>query len=213
MSVRKAGRPVGGDSDARQKLIDACRPMFMRLPYEKVSTRMVAEKAGVNVALIRYYFQSKAGLFEAMVNDTMEPIHSTMSAVLDKGGFDNLEQLMRTYYKTMAPYPEFPALVARIMNGPADDTQRRILDKQFERFVRPMHETLFSKMPDLKEGCDPTFARLTFLSLMIFPFLIPRGFAELQGIEINAQLLNALADHNMQLLRQGMMKEESEVVS
>lgn len=59
LEQKKVGRPTGGESDARKRLIDASRQLFIRLPYEKVSTRLVAERADVNIALIRYYFKSK----------------------------------------------------------------------------------------------------------------------------------------------------------
>ncbi len=69
----RAGRPKGS-SDARQKLVVAARQMFSALPYEKVSTRMIAEKAQVRPALINYYFGAKSGLFEQMLLETMEPM-------------------------------------------------------------------------------------------------------------------------------------------
>ncbi|MFV0509519.1 MAG: TetR/AcrR family transcriptional regulator, partial [Shewanella algae] len=68
-----AGRPKG-HSGARDALIEAARSCFTLKGYERVSTRELARKAGVDAAMIRYYFGSKAGLFEAMVRDTIAPV-------------------------------------------------------------------------------------------------------------------------------------------
>ncbi len=209
MVTRKAGRPVGGDSDARARLIEAARPLFLKLPYEKVSTRMVAEKAEVNVALIRYYFQNKAGLFEAMIVDTMAPMHTAIEVVMENGGFESVEGLMRTYYRTMAPFPDFPRLIYRVMAGDDEGIQRQIIDKQFSRFVKPLHQSLFYSMPELAEGVDPIMARLSFLSLMIFPFIIPKGFSEMQGVDINEDFLMQWAEHNLALLDKGMLNQQA----
>ncbi len=67
------GRPRG-ESDARQSLIAAARHQFAQRPFESVSTRALATEAGVDAALIRYYFGSKAGLFEQMLRETLEPV-------------------------------------------------------------------------------------------------------------------------------------------
>ena len=63
---RKVGR-LSEKTDSRDKLIFHARELFTLMPYEKVSTRMVAKKAGVNVAMIRYYFGRHEGLAQVML--------------------------------------------------------------------------------------------------------------------------------------------------
>jgi AcrR family transcriptional regulator len=49
----------------REALLDAARRRFARDGYAATTVRDIASDAGVNVALISRYFESKAGLFEA----------------------------------------------------------------------------------------------------------------------------------------------------
>ncbi len=70
---RKVGRPRK-QTDARQKLLEHARELFVVMPYDKVSTRLIAQRAGVNIAMIRYYFGNKEGLFETMVRETIAPM-------------------------------------------------------------------------------------------------------------------------------------------
>jgi AcrR family transcriptional regulator len=49
----------------REALLDAARRRFARDGYAATTVRDIAHDAGVNVALISRYFESKAGLFEA----------------------------------------------------------------------------------------------------------------------------------------------------
>ena len=65
-----AGRPAGDrrrrDAAAtRHELLQAARIRFIRLGYDRTTLRDVAADVGVNLALIKRYFDSKEGLFKA----------------------------------------------------------------------------------------------------------------------------------------------------
>jgi AcrR family transcriptional regulator len=60
----KPDRGVGGDnSTTRQALLDAAQQLMLDEGYAAVSTRRVAGMAGVNSALVSYYFGTMEGLF------------------------------------------------------------------------------------------------------------------------------------------------------
>lgn len=62
--MQESGRRRDADR-TRQALLDAARRRFARQGYAATTVRDIAQDAGVNVALISRYFDSKAGLFEA----------------------------------------------------------------------------------------------------------------------------------------------------
>ena len=68
MSAKDKG-PVEKTSRAdlsRRKILAAARTVFARYPYGAASVRKIEKAGGFNYALIRYYFGSKKGLFEAV---------------------------------------------------------------------------------------------------------------------------------------------------
>ena len=67
------GRP-SQPSEARQQLLNAGLKLFTEQGYKPVSTRMIAREAGVDAAMIRYYFGSKIGLFETIIRETFTSI-------------------------------------------------------------------------------------------------------------------------------------------
>ena len=84
----KPGRPKVA-TGARQQLINTARDLFASHGYQQVSTRQLAAVAGVNAGLIRYYFVDKAGLFEAMLRETLQPLQQLLQAQLhDKAAQD-----------------------------------------------------------------------------------------------------------------------------
>lgn len=55
---RRTGRP-----DTREQILDAARSMFIEIGYRAATVRAIAARAGVDPALINYFFGSKEHLF------------------------------------------------------------------------------------------------------------------------------------------------------
>ena len=204
---RKAGRP--SDSiDARQKLIDHARELFTVKAYDKVSTRMIANKADVNVAMIRYYFGSKEGLFETMLRETLKPMKIQMELMVKESSQKNFLDIMRTYYREMFKAPQFPRLVFQVMQMESSDTQRRLLEKVFTDISQPVQRVMFDRLIEnniLKPDVDPKLCKVSFISLMVFPFIAPQSLLAIHGIDLSEEFLNQLLEHNINLMTNGML--------
>ncbi|NUW71283.1 TetR/AcrR family transcriptional regulator [Vibrio mediterranei] len=206
---RKVGRPRK-QTDARQKLLEHARELFVVMPYDKVSTRLIAQRAGVNIAMIRYYFGNKEGLFETMVRETIAPMKNKMDEVFMKGDHRNLFDFMRIYYHEMNKVPQFPRLVAQIMHMPPSATQRRLFEKVFVDLARPDHDLMFGRLQQagyLRDDIDPKLCKVSFISLMVFPFVAPPAMLQLHGIELNEVFLDELLEHNISLLSRALLRD------
>ncbi|MEW1641757.1 TetR family transcriptional regulator [Streptomyces sp. NPDC091219] len=64
------GRRRRDAAATRQALLEAASSRFTRLGYERTTLRDVAADVGVNLALIKRYFDSKEGLFKAALAST-----------------------------------------------------------------------------------------------------------------------------------------------
>ncbi|MBO2640962.1 TetR/AcrR family transcriptional regulator [Shewanella algae] len=240
-----AGRPKG-HSGARDALIEAARSCFTLKGYERVSTRELARKAGVDAAMIRYYFGSKAGLFEAMVRDTIAPVleafkhynaaQSHQSACegsanspepnnsrlepskmsLDSSkkrpepGFGGPFELMQVYYRAMAANPALPGLIIQVLNhregSEAFDALASVFSDMLSRsrlWIRQLGQD-----QGLNPNLDPTLARLSFVSLMVFPLIAPAHLMRDFGVELNETWLKQLAEHNAKVLHQGLLRQD-----
>lgn len=209
---RRAGRPTQ-NIDARDALILNARELFMAMPYDKVSTRLVAQKAGVNAAMIRYYFGSKEGLFETMLRDTLEPMKHQLQQMFSVGSQQSFIDIMRTYYQEMHKTPHFPKLIWQVMNMPESQTQRKLMQKVFDDVSRPMQSMIFEKLAAngiIRPGMDPLLCRVSFISLMVFPFIAPASLLSIHGIELSESFLNRLLEHNIDVLKYGFLQAQGE---
>ena len=202
---RKAGRP-SQRIDARESLIEQARELFTVMPYDKVSTRLVATRAGVNVAMIRYYFGHKEGLFETMLRETLAPMREQMVKLQAESSQTNFLDIMRTYYREMSKVPQFPRLILQVMNMSPCDTQRKLMEKVFFDLTQPMQDLMFNKMTDsgiLKPNADPRLCKVSYISLMVFPFIAPPAMMSVHGIELNHEFLDKLLEHNIEMMKHG----------
>ncbi|MCV7401886.1 TetR/AcrR family transcriptional regulator [Mycobacterium fragae] len=94
--ARRAGRWRTGQQN-RQRIIDVARDRFMRDGYERATVRAIAADAGVDVAMVYYFFGSKEGLFTASALTGPEhPLHQ-LDALLDDGPDDIGPRLVRRF--------------------------------------------------------------------------------------------------------------------
>jgi len=122
------GRRRRDAAATRQELLQAARSRFSRLGYDRTTLRDVAADVGVNLALIKRYFDSKEGLFKAAVA-------STPRFLDEEGGFPHghaalAEALSRQLSASAWPeFGEHPVLMLLRSSGDerVDGLRRRAL--------------------------------------------------------------------------------------
>jgi AcrR family transcriptional regulator len=92
-----SSRPRGrrpGSSDTREAILAAARERFAAVGYERARIRDVAADAGVDAALVHYFFKSKDGLFAASMDLPFRPAEIIAPVLAD--GVDGLgERIVR----------------------------------------------------------------------------------------------------------------------
>jgi AcrR family transcriptional regulator len=92
-SPRPRGRRPGG-SDTRDSILAAARARFAAHGYDRTRVRDVAADAGVDPALVHYFFDTKDGLFVAAMQLPLRPAEVIGPLVAE--GIDGLgERLVR----------------------------------------------------------------------------------------------------------------------
>jgi AcrR family transcriptional regulator len=93
---RRTGRWRTGQQ-SRQRIVDAAREGFMRDGYERATVRSIAADAGVDVAMVYYFFGNKEGLFSASVLTGPEHPLQQLGTLLDEGTEDIGARLARRF--------------------------------------------------------------------------------------------------------------------
>lgn len=196
----------------RSRLIKAALDCFLADDYHKVSTRRIAECAGANVSMIRYYFGSKEGLYEEMIRETLSPLLDVLDGPLlaSTAGF---AEFLGLYYRTMSDRPEFPKLILKVLalrHGPGRRFIQQLLERGRTRGARKVSD--LKAQGQVAPAVDPDILRLAFVSLAMTPMLLRDIFEEQMERPMDMAFLVQLAAFHGHLLAAGLAPAVSESV-
>lgn len=149
-SERGSGRHSHDDFSAtardaartRRRLLDVAFGMFARDGYARATTRAIADGAGVNVALISRYFGSKAGLFEACLEQAARDV--VMPSRLGRSDVAGMIAAALAPERDSPRGEAFGTLMALLLRSSGDAQAERLRDSLLDGFSK-----------DLAAGLDP----------------------------------------------------------
>jgi AcrR family transcriptional regulator len=124
--------PIGrrpGNPATRQVVLDTARRMFADAGYDKTSVRDIAAGAGVDPALIRHYFGSKAELFRATMGWPFAP--AQIAAQVAGGDRDEMGARLARVFFEVWEQPDTRAPLLAILRGAATHEESATLVRQF----------------------------------------------------------------------------------
>jgi AcrR family transcriptional regulator len=122
----RAGRWRTGQQ-SRQRILDAARDRFMHDGYEQATVRRIAADAGVDVAMVYYFFGNKEGLFSASVLTGPEhPLHQ-LATLLDEGTEHIGPRLVRRMFERWDRADAFEPLLTLFRSAAIQPLARNVL--------------------------------------------------------------------------------------
>ena len=130
---------VGGALDPRRRILGATKELIAELGWARVTTRKVAERAGVNNALVHYYFGTKrALLLQAATDAFMHELGGPLEAIF---AHDDLGEAV----------PEAIAWLGRA--GPSHTTGRIVVEMMLQAVHDPaLRETSRQMLLDFRQA-------------------------------------------------------------
>ncbi len=189
------------DLTTEAKIKQAARKIFHEKGYAATRTRDIAEEAGVNLALLNYYFRSKEKLFDIIMLETMSNFMRTVKTILADES-SSLEQKIELYAVTYIDFlikeeniPIF--MLSEIRNNP-----KKLLDKiplkellENSAFIKQYQEAVAQG-----KITEPNVRHffINLLSLVIFPFIGRPFLQEIHGL--NDEQYFSLIEERKQLI-------------
>ena len=193
----------------RSRLLNAALDCFLADDYHLVTTRMIADKAGANVSMIRYYFGSKEGLYEEMIRETLGALLDVLDGPM-LSSVNGFTDFLRLYYNTMSAHPEFPRLIIKVLalkQGPGRRFIQQLLERGRTRGTQKVEE--LKADGQIADSVDPDILRMAFVSLAMTPMLLKDIFEEQMDRPMDQAFLEKLAAFNGRLFMAGLAADES----
>lgn len=205
---RGRGRPRGASAgNVRERLLAAARELFLRYGYRAVSSRQIGAAAGVNFAMIRYYFGGKPGLYREILQSVLPPeVAALLGAPPESGREMKLANVLNHMTRVWAANPWIAGFVLREVLSPGGPMRAMFLREFPERLAPLVERTVRAEMARgaIRSDLDPRLLVLSVVSLAIFPFLTFPLTSRVFGVRNDEEFVTRFLGHTQALLSSGI---------
>jgi AcrR family transcriptional regulator len=161
------------DLSTEEKIKEAAQKVFIKKGFAATRTRDIADEAGINLALLNYYFRSKDNLFELIMMEKLSKFFGAVAPVLNDSTA-SLEAKIATvagnYIDLLMANPDLPLFIlSEIRNNPERFVSNLPLTKVVESHLI---KQLAEKRPDI----HPLHFLMNILGMTVFPFIMKPVF-------------------------------------
>jgi AcrR family transcriptional regulator len=198
----KADRKTSfADDTTEEKIKKAARIVFHKKGFAASRTRDIAEEAGINLALLNYYFRSKEKLFVLVMIETLTEFFGSVSVIINNHETtfeEKIEQFAAGYIDLIFREPDIPLFImSEIRNNPEQLLQKvDIRNTVFNSvFIRQFAEAV--EQGKIKDQNFLHFM-MNFIGLIVFPFIAKPLLQAISGL--TEEQFNALIEERKKLI-------------
>lgn len=161
------------DENTEVQILDAAKSVFQSKGMDGARMQEIANKAGINKAMLHYYYRSKQLLFEAVFKNAFSLLAPQLNTILndDSSIEDKVRNFTSNYITFIVKHPYLPNFIIQELNRNPDFILGLKDNKGFPNLKK------FKKQVDLeveKGIIKPISAEQLFINILalnIFPFV------------------------------------------
>jgi len=199
--TKKIPLKAASDASTEERIKGAAKKIFLKKGYAATRTRDIAEEAGLNLALLNYYFRSKEKLFDIIMLENLQHFIEGIREILNDKE-TTIEQKIGTivsnYIDLLIQQPDLPLFVLHeLRTNPKELISKIDREKFINRsyFMQQVRE-------GIKEGkiaaVNPLHFLMNIIGLTIFPFVASPILQNIGGLK--QQDFNVLMEERKKLI-------------
>ena len=168
----KKDNPSTPDS-TEQKIFDAAHEIFVQKGMDGAKMQEIADKAGINKALLHYYYRSKEKLYAAVAKAVLNRAAPMVGSLIesDRPLEEKIRHFIDFYITTISKNPFIPLFILSEINKHPDHFFEEILPKDLPRpqvFIRQVEEEVAAGRI---RPVSPYHLAVNVISMCVFPFI------------------------------------------
>jgi len=167
-----------------QRILAAAHKIFLSRGLDGARMQDIADEAGINKALLHYYFRSKDKLFETIFAEVVRQFMPRINEIFesDLPLFQKIEQFCERYINQMKQTPYMPLFILGEMAKRPDALIKKIWGSN----KPPIGLFLEQVQREIEAGTirpvHPAQLLINILSMCVFPFMAQPMLEHLAGI-------------------------------
>ena len=204
------------EKQTEEKILEMAMEVFLDRGYDGARTKEIAERAGINKALLHYYFRSKEKLYRHAFRRLF---HRFLHRVLSRAGdsddiFAYLSRFMQGYMDVMYREPRIVPFILWELHGNGgliEEMIRQELHEQGDQEIPLLRAIRLAQQRGEIGPGDPVQITISVLALVIFP-LVGKPLLErmVPGLQVDSP---AFREQRLEFLtafvRRGLQPEEA----
>jgi AcrR family transcriptional regulator len=199
-------RPKADDPVTRAKILTAAEELFAGRGFAGAAVRDIAAGAGVNPAMIHYYFGNKEGLYRAVLETAAAKVRSLIveSTASGDSARERLTRFVSSYADYVLSHPTLSRILYREMLAGGKHL-RAVAQKYASANYRLAREAIAEgiRSGELR-GIDADLAPISLMGMvLIFQFFRPVVSVALGKDEYDEKFINRISAHTIDLFLKG----------
>lgn len=163
---------IKNDINTEQAILEAAKVVFIKKGMEGARMQEIADEAGINKALLHYYFRSKDKLFNAVFKESFFKLFPNLVDLLksDITLFDKIRLFVETYIDIINANPLLPSFIIHELGRNPKAVAEMIKSSGIKPayFVNQVREEIEK---GTIEPVQPIHLIVNMLAMCIFPFV------------------------------------------
>jgi AcrR family transcriptional regulator len=163
------------DQKTQELILEAARKVFIRDGFDGARMQDIANVAGINKALLHYYYKNKESLFNLVFEDAFAAFVPQIHAIFSGNG-DAVEKLCKyveAHIDLLLQKPDLPTFVIHEIHRDPDRFFNNLISKM--PGPPPFASFMGQLMQEMSEGkireMDPRFVWMNVMAMTVFPFV------------------------------------------
>ncbi len=181
-------------------ILNAAKEIFERKGMAAARMQEIADEAGINKAMLHYYYRSKQLLFEAVFKSAFSMLAPQLNEIInaDTSIFEKIRNFSSNYISFVIKHPYLPNFIIQELNRNPDFVKKLVAEKNFPN-ISKFKQQVNEKVADgIIKPIKAEQLFINIISLNIFPF-------------IGALLLTGFINVNEEAYKQLMEERKTEV--
>jgi AcrR family transcriptional regulator len=162
------------DTSTEEKIKAAARKVFMQKGFAAARTRDIAEEAGINLALLNYYFRSKEKLFHEVMSEKIQQFFGVLFPIINNASTKletKIDLIVANYIDMLSENPDLPLFVLNEMKRKPGQINRTLPIEKITKNV-----SLVQQLQERRHDINPVHFLMNILGMTVFPFIARPAF-------------------------------------